>query len=491
MLTTGLTKYMLIGMDAAIYLRISEDRTGEQLGVARQREDCEKLCADKGWQPVEYLDNDVSATSGKKRPAYEQMLTDIRAGRIGAVVCWDLDRLHRRPIELEYFMALADEKHLALATVSGDVDLSTAQGRLIARLKGSVAAHETEHKKARQKRAAQQKAAQGRPQWRYAFGYIGDTRKPNPKIGKVLTKVYRLIQSGGPLKDGCAILNDADVFRQSVRRPKICQCETACTCERGTVVEYRPWTEPSLSALLRKPYLAGLREYEGEIVGEGQWEPLVDPDLWRSVQDMLARRAGRSYRKHLLSGVLGCGNCGHHLTAQHTGNGQIQYNCKKCHSIGIAGVHVEKFVLDLIGERLSRPDAADLLRADEHDTARSEEIREQVRILTERLAGLGRDYGEGLLTAVQVKEATDVINGQLAAIEDGRRDRDKQHKFDGIRLGTAQAAEDVRALSPDRLRAVADVLVELTVMRADKSAGLRKGQLGRTFEQDRIRVVWR
>ena len=58
------------------------------------------------------------------------MLADIREGRIGAVVAWDLDRLHRRPIELEAFMALADEKQLALATVSGDVDLSTRAGPL-------------------------------------------------------------------------------------------------------------------------------------------------------------------------------------------------------------------------------------------------------------------------------------------------------------------------------------------------------------------------
>ena len=135
-------------MQAAIYLRISSDPSGQQLGVTRQREDCAKLCADKGWTPVEYVDNDTSASNGKRRPAYETMLADIRDGRIGAVVAWDLDRLHRRPIELESFMALADEKHLALATVSGDVDLSTAQGRLVARLKGSVAAHEIEHKKA-------------------------------------------------------------------------------------------------------------------------------------------------------------------------------------------------------------------------------------------------------------------------------------------------------------------------------------------------------
>ncbi|MCV7259523.1 recombinase family protein [Mycobacterium shimoidei] len=63
---------------AAVYLRISSDPTGQQQGVTRQREDCLKLCADRGWTPVEFVDNDVSASSGKKRPAYERMLDDVR-----------------------------------------------------------------------------------------------------------------------------------------------------------------------------------------------------------------------------------------------------------------------------------------------------------------------------------------------------------------------------------------------------------------------------
>lgn len=84
-----------------------QQRPGRQaLGIARQRE--VGLCAAKWWTPVEYVDNDVSASSGKKRPAYQRMLTDIRDGRIGAVVAWDLDPLHRRPIELEAFMDLSD-----------------------------------------------------------------------------------------------------------------------------------------------------------------------------------------------------------------------------------------------------------------------------------------------------------------------------------------------------------------------------------------------
>lgn len=149
-----------------MYLRTSSDPTGNALGVTRQREDCEKLCASRGWLPIEHCDNDTSASSGKRQPAYERMLADIADiadGRVGAVVAWDLDRLHRRPIELERFMDLADAHRLALATVSGDIDLSTAQGRLTARLKGAVARHKVEHASDRKRRAARQKAEAGRP----------------------------------------------------------------------------------------------------------------------------------------------------------------------------------------------------------------------------------------------------------------------------------------------------------------------------------------
>jgi DNA invertase Pin-like site-specific DNA recombinase len=475
-------------MDAAIYLRISSDPSGQQLGVSRQREDCEKLCADKGWHPIEYMDSDVSATSGKKRPKYELMLADIRAGRIGAVVAWDLDRLHRRPIELESFMALADEKHLALATVSGDVDLSTAQGRLIARLKGSVAAHETEHKVARQRRAAQQKAEQGRPQWRYAFGYVGGTRTPDPKIKRLVVKCYRLILSGGSLKDACKILNDAGAYREWVRRPV-----DPVTGERGTVVEYREWHEPSMSAFLRKPRNAGLRAHNDEIVGRGTWEPLVDEDLWRSVQDIMSRhREGRrAYRRHLLSSVLGCGNCGHHLTAQQTAKKDIQYHCKQCHGVGVSGPHVEEAVYKLIGGRLAREDAADLLRSQEHDGAEAEAIRQKISTLTNRLDEIAAERGEGLLTGRQAQVASQVVQRQLDAIEAERRDQDKVRVFDGIRLGTPEAVEDVRGLTADRLRAVIDVLCELTVRPVGKTGGARDPRTGgRVFDDKRIKVKW-
>lgn len=49
----------------------------------------------------EYVDNDVSADSGKPTPEYQRLLADIESGVVYSVIVWHQDRLHRQPIELE------------------------------------------------------------------------------------------------------------------------------------------------------------------------------------------------------------------------------------------------------------------------------------------------------------------------------------------------------------------------------------------------------
>ena len=82
---------------AAIYTQISLDQDGSGLGVERQRKDCQEMADRLGWQVAEvYSDNDISAHSGKQRPAYRRMLEDIRSGRRDAVAIYHMDRLTRR-----------------------------------------------------------------------------------------------------------------------------------------------------------------------------------------------------------------------------------------------------------------------------------------------------------------------------------------------------------------------------------------------------------
>jgi DNA invertase Pin-like site-specific DNA recombinase len=81
-----------------------------------------------------YIDNDISATSGKRRPEYERMIADIRECRRDGVITWHLDRLHRNPIELEQFIILIESTGADVRTVTGgDYDLSTSDGRAMAR----------------------------------------------------------------------------------------------------------------------------------------------------------------------------------------------------------------------------------------------------------------------------------------------------------------------------------------------------------------------
>ena len=135
---------------AGVYARISSDREGDNLAIGRQVDDCVELAARKGWEVVDrFVDADISAYSGKRRPEYRRLLEEIEAGSVEAVVVYRADRLHRHPRELEDFIDLCQRTRTKLATVTGDMDLSTHEGQLIARITGAVARNESDVKSQR------------------------------------------------------------------------------------------------------------------------------------------------------------------------------------------------------------------------------------------------------------------------------------------------------------------------------------------------------
>ncbi|MGH3676775.1 MAG: recombinase family protein, partial [Mycobacterium sp.] len=110
-------------MRTAIYTRISDDQTGEALGVARQLDDCTALAERLGWDIVAtYTDNDISAYNGKHRPDFDAMLDAMKRAEFGALICWHPDRLYRSMRDLERVIDIADERGVQLRTVTaGDL----------------------------------------------------------------------------------------------------------------------------------------------------------------------------------------------------------------------------------------------------------------------------------------------------------------------------------------------------------------------------------
>ena len=199
---------------AAIYARISADVEGTGLGVARQLEDCRKLAADRGW-PVgdEYVDNDVSAFSGKPRREYARMLTDLKSGARDAVIVYNLDRLHRRPVELEEFVALCESVGVRdVATVTADIDLGNDDGLFMARIFAAFAAKESGRKSARIRRKMLQNAEQGLPHGSVRpFGYEPDKITVRSDEAAVVREMVDRYLAG-------AVDSVADDVAQRVRR---------------------------------------------------------------------------------------------------------------------------------------------------------------------------------------------------------------------------------------------------------------------------------
>jgi site-specific DNA recombinase len=279
---------------AAIYCRISKDRVGAGLGVDRQRADCEELATRLGWTVAAvYTDNDISAYSGKLRPGYQALLADLASGRVTAVLAWHTDRLHRRPVELEHYIAVCETHGVPTHCVkAGPLDLATPSGRLVARQLGSVARYEVEHMIERQRSAKLQAAQAGKYRGgRRAFGYEKDG---------VTVRV----------SESAAVLDAAHRVLHGETLASIARGWNDCGITSSTGAR---WTSISVHDVLVRARNAGVIEHGGEEVAKACWPAIVPYDVWRAVRVLLSnpsRRHPRSAdRRWLGSGLYLCGVC--------------------------------------------------------------------------------------------------------------------------------------------------------------------------------------
>jgi DNA invertase Pin-like site-specific DNA recombinase len=449
-------------MHAAIYLRQSLDREGNMLAISRQRGPCREKCDEHGWDATEYIDNDRSAMKGT-RPAYQQLITDIQEGKIGAVVAWDLDRLHRHPAELETFIDLADRKGLMLVTVTGEIDLATHNGRLYARIKGAVARAEMDQKSARQKASHRQRAEAGKP-WgnRRLFGYTEDMQ-PHPVEAPAAREGFERFLAGSSFGSIAQAWNLAGL----------------------TTTVGNQWRGPTVSQYMVNPKLAGLLAYNGEIVRKGDWPALVDEETWRAVcairADPERRRPGSGGRKYLLSGLALCGKCddGTTLGSGQTAWKSTMYICRECHGIGRNQVMVDKFVTGLVVGRLSRPDAKELLV--DRDREGVGELSAKAAVLRGKLEALEAEFTQDdqMMASFALKTAKRLTT-ELAEIEARMADSQKARIFEGV-IGAddVQAAFDAAGL--DRQREMVAALMRIVI---------RPTRKGAEFQPDDIHIDW-
>ncbi|MCH7229596.1 recombinase family protein [Glycomyces sp. L485] len=482
---------------SGIYVRISQDRGGAGLGVARQEEDCRALCERKGWAVAEvYVDNDTSAYSGAPRPAWQRLIADSEAGAVDAVVCWHVDRLTRTPRELEDVIDLADRLGLQLGTVAGDIDLATPTGRMVARMLGAAARHESEHKAERQRREHQQRAEAGK--------FSGGGHRP---FG--YTRIYDTTDPDRPRRFVRDEINDdeAAIVREAAARAltgetlsSICRELKARDVKTSAGNHFMPHT---LRLVLCSARISGRREHKprdsyqgtrpilGQIVAEAVWPAIITPEDSDALRATLTRperrkHSGPTGRKYMLSGILRCGKCGHQMSNRPR-SGTPRYVCpnlpggKSCGGTATNGAKTDELIRDMVLEALASPNLAERLQ---QRGAPNDGLAERIRTAEDRADELAADWAAGEITRSEWRTAKDVLDKQL------ERDRETLARstqtralngFLGVTPGQIRLRWD--GLGTGQRTAVVAAVVERIIVHP---ANPRK-----RWDPDRFEIVWR
>ena len=469
-------------LPAAIYCRISRDREGAGLGVDRQEADCRALAERLGWEVrAVYVDNDISAHSGKRRPQYQAMLQAVREGRVQGVLAWHSDRLHRRMSELGSFAELAQTHGLEVQTVTaGTVDLTSASGLMIAQILGAVAQGEVDHARERIKRAKAQALRDGRRRggprpFGFEWAPEGKTLVIREDEAHVIREATQAVLAGRTLTALARELNEQGVLTST-----------------GNT-----WTYARLRDVLIRPTNAGLSHTgradrgKAEIVGQGNWPAIIDVDTWQTIYKLLVDPARLSQNgntsRWLGSGLYACGveGCSGVLRpAPHGGTSKTArprnylYRCIERSHLTISADKTDDYVRRFVAEYIRVPEVAAALRPD--DAALAADRRRRSVLVASR-DQTEADYDADLIDARRYGAKVQKINDELAVIEDRLTNGVQQTAAESVLNASDPAAAFLSAPVDVQKGIIRAVGLTITI----KSANYR----GTRWSSDRIDIA--
>ena len=288
---------------AALYMRVSTDAQFEEgYSIEQQTEMFEAYCKAKRIEEYEcYIDPGFSG-SNIERPAMQNLIRDIREGRITHVLVYKLDRLSRSQKDTLYLIEDVFNAHdVTFTSLNENFDTSTPTGKAMLGMMSVFAQLERGTIRERTRMGMLGRLKEG--YWpggaRTPFGYDYDSAQgtlvPNADAARV-ERCFELLIAGYSPDNIARMLGFK--YDNTVR-----------------------------NILGRKTYL-GLIEYNG-VCYPGRHAPLVSQEVFARAQRILDQRAAKREwtSQYLLTGLLVCGRCGAKMRYQKWGNAGVKIVC--------------------------------------------------------------------------------------------------------------------------------------------------------------------
>ena len=329
--------------NAAVYARLSkeDERAGDSVSIESQVAMLTKYVSDNGWEhTATYKDDGYSGTSFD-RPAFSEMMSQVRKGEINLVVVKDLSRFGRDYLEVgQYIDVIFPALNCRFIAVNDNVDTIRNSNDMMAIFKNVMNDFYARDTSAKIRAVRKSSCRSGNYMGAFApYGYVKDPAdKHKFLIDEPAAEVVRWIftlRAGGI---GCPKIA-RELNEKGILPPRSYYFD-----ERGKANPYAKfngkWNDRSVRLILNNEAYLGhtvqhkeerfsYKDHRTRAVPPDEWirventhEPIITKELWdecRLVDSLNSRQRQSKMREvSLFSGLLCCADCGFAMRCQVT-----------------------------------------------------------------------------------------------------------------------------------------------------------------------------
>jgi len=340
----------------AIYTRVSTtDQAREGHSLEEQEKRLRARCISNDYEVYKvYTDAGISGKSTDNRPAYQQMMKDLKKGKFNSIMAFKMDRISRSIIDFEEFFNEIKKFNCGIEFLCENIDTNGAAGMMFARILGIFAQFERELIQERTLVGVESAVNKGHFGGKPPLGYkhkLDESGKQKLKEweiaedeAEIVKEIFDLCASGKTYYQISNILKEKyPTIISSIKKDKKTNEEK---------IIYRRWSDSSISCILNNKAYIGTYEYRKSLKDKDTIEivgivpAIITEDLFNDCQEMICRNGRNYYRskQYLFMQKLVCPNCGRIMACNGVKNKMKNdyryYKCKDC------GVYVREELIE-------------------------------------------------------------------------------------------------------------------------------------------------
>lgn len=400
---------------AGVYIRVStEDQAREGFSLGEQKEKLLQLCSFKDLEVYKvYKDAGISAKDMEHRPQFQEMLQDMKAGKINYIVAYKLDRITRSVRDLEELISVLEQYNCFLLCDRDDVNTSTANGRFFVRMLTVLSQLEIEIVSERTKFGLNGAIKSGHIPGQRPFGYTKSEDKKMIVDNATRPYVEKIFDM---YLEGKSFQQIANYFKENNIYPK------------------KKWHDTTIQKIIdNKIYMGDYEQYKRigkqenlePIVYMNVVEPIISRAKWEECQKQKERNQ-RTYtrdRIYTFFQRLKCPSCSRIMKCKGSGGTKrkyMYYTCEHCH-INFNENYVEEllesFIYDLLEYDMAVKKFFLPILEDKNNKIDTTTIDKEIRTLEKQRDRIKQAYIKGIVEMEDFKEDYKLIEDKLANLE--------------------------------------------------------------------------